>query len=289
MRIAAALLVVSTGLTLSAQDVQPRPARDVFEVASIKLNKSGEPIAGLRRIPGGRFEATNIQLDALISFAHQLQPFELLGAPPWLTTDRWDIFAKIDGDPPPATPGSQTPDAMMLATRALLADRFKLSMHRETRDLETYRLVLARQDRRPGPGLRQSTYDCAGFVRAQDEAAKGEPPAPTPNTPDHMVCGMRVSVNRIQFGGRPLATLLNVLTPMTQRRIVDETGLTGNWEFDISFNPPAPPRGIDVPPASLDAPSLFTVLQEQLGLKLESTRLPMSVLVVDRVERPAED
>jgi len=289
MKIATSLLIVLTGLTLSAQDVQPRPARDVFEVASIKLNKSGESIAGLRRIPGGRFEATNIHLAVLISYAYQLQPFELQGGPEWLATDRWDVFAKIDGDPPLAAPGSQTPDAMMLATRALLADRFKLSMHRATQDLDAYRLVMARQDRRPGPGLRQSTYDCAGLVRAQDDAAKGGPPAPAPNTPDRMVCGMRVSAGRIQFGGRPLATLLNVLTAMTQRRIVDETGLTGDWEFDISFNPPAPPPGIDVPPANLDAPSLFTVLQEQLGLKLESTRLPMSVLVVDRVERPVED
>jgi len=104
-----------------------------------------------------------------------------------------------------------------------------------------------------------------------------------------MVCGMRVSVGRIQFGGRPLAVLLNTLTAMTQRRVVDATGLTGNWEFDISFNPPAPPPGIDVPPANLAYASLFTVLQEQLGLKLESTRLPMSVLVVDRIERPVED
>jgi uncharacterized protein (TIGR03435 family) len=289
MKITIALLTISAGLSLSAQEAPPRAARDVFEVASIKLNTSGESIAGLRRITGGRVEATHIQRDALISIAHPLQVFELQGGPPWLTTDRWDVFAKIDGDPPPAPPGSQTADAIMLATRALLADRFKLSMHRETRDIESYRLVMARQDRRPGPGLRQSTYDCAGFVRAQDEAAKGGPPAATPNTPDHMVCGMRVSVNRIQFGGRPLSVLLNVLIPMTQRRVVDETGLTGNWEFDISFNPPAPPPGIDVPPAAIDAPSLFTVLQEQLGLKLESARVPMSVMVIDRVERPVED
>ena len=288
MRIGTALLVLSAGVSLSAQGVQPT-ARDVFEVASIKLNKDGGSVAGLRRIPGGRFEATNIQLDALIGFAYQLQPYELQGGPAWLMTDRWDILAKIDGDPPPASPGAQTPDAIMLATRALLADRFKLAMHRDTQELEVYRLVMARPDRRPGPGLRQSTYDCAGLVRAQDEAAKGGPAAPSPNTAEQMVCGMRVSVGRIQSGGRPIATLLNTLTAMTQRRVVDETGLTGNWEFDISFNPPAPPPGIDVPPVNLAAASLFTVLQEQLGLKLESTRLPMSVLVVDRIERPVED
>jgi len=284
MRLITAVLVVLVAAGLSAQDAPTR-----FEVASIKLNKSGESLAGLQRIPGGRFEATNIQLDTLISFAYQLQPFELQGGPPWLTTERWDVFAKIDGDLPPAPPGAQTPDRTRLATRELLADRFKLSMHRETRDIEVYRLVMARQDRRTGPGLRQSTYDCAGLIRAQDEAAKGGPAAPNPNTPDRMVCGLYVRVGRIQFGGRPLGALLDTLTAMTQRRVVDETGLTGNWELDISFNPPAPPPGIDVPPANLAYASLFTVLQEQLGLKLESTRLPMSVLVVDRIERPVED
>lgn len=289
MRIAVVLFVLSVAGSLSAQDGQPGAAPAMFEVASIKLNKDGGPVAGLRRFPGGRFEATNIQLAALISFAYQLQPFELQGGPPWLTSDRWDIIAKIDGDPPPVPPGAQTPDAMMLATRALLADRFKLSMHRETQDMEVYRLAMAREDRRPGPGLRPATYDCAGLLRAQDEQAKGGPPAPNPNTPDRMVCGMRVGVGRIQFGGRPLTVLTNTLTAMTQRRVVDATGLTGDWEFDISFNPPAPPPGADVPPPNLDAPSLFTVLQEQLGLKLQSSRLPMPVMVVDRVERPVED
>ena len=287
--LAAVAFVISVVASLSAQDVPPLAAPAGFEVASIKLNKDGGPVAGLRRFPGGRFEATNIQLAALISFAYQLQPFELQGGPAWLMSDRWDIIAKVDGDPPRLPAGSPMPDAMMLATRALLADRFKLSTHSETQDLEAYRLEMAREDRRPGPALKRSTYDCTGFVRAQDEAAKGGPPAPDPNTPEHMVCGMRVSVGRIQFGGRPLSVLLNTLTAMTQRRVVDGTGLSGEWEFDITFNPPAPPPGVEVPPANLDTPSLFTVLQEQLGLKLQSTRVPMTVMVVDRVERPVED
>jgi hypothetical protein len=92
----------------------PPPADAAFEVASIKLNRSGGSVAGLRRIPGGRFEATNIQLTSLISFAYQLQSFELDGGPAWLMGDRWDIVAKIAGDPPPAPPG--TADAMAIAT-----------------------------------------------------------------------------------------------------------------------------------------------------------------------------
>ena len=277
-------LIVST-IATAAQTPAP-PANSRFEVASIRQNRDGGTVAGIQRFPGGRFEATNIQLAALISFAYQLQPFELVGGPPWLMDDRWNIVAKIDGDPPRMPPGEI--DAMMIATQALLADRFKLAIRRETREIPVYQLVRARDDRL-GRGMQRSTVDCMSIQRSTDEAAKGGAPAPNPNTPDRMVCGMRVSVGRIQFGGRPLATLTNVLTAMTQRRVVDRTGLAGDWEFDISFTPPTIPPGMELPPPDPDAASLFTVLQEQLGLKLEAARLPMPVTEVERVERPIED
>ena len=286
MRIAGVAAVVAASVLTAAAQTPAPPADARFEVASIKRNRDGGPVAGLRRFPGGRFEATNIQLATLISFAYQLQPFELDGGPSWLMDDRWDILAKIDGDPPPAPPG--TVDAMMIATRALLADRFKLTLRRETREIQVYQLVLV-NDGRLGKELRQSTVDCLAIQRAVDEAAKGGPPAPNPNTPDRLVCGLRISVGRIQFGGRPMTMLTDALTAITQRRVVDRTGLTGGWEFDISFNPPAPQPGIEAPAPDPNAASLFTVLQEQLGLKLESARLPMPVMVVDRVERPVED
>jgi uncharacterized protein (TIGR03435 family) len=137
--------------------------------------------------------------------------------------------------------------------------------------------------------MRPSTVDCLAIQQAAGEAAKGGPAAPNPNTADRLVCGLRIAVGRIQLGGRPLLMLTNALTAITQRRVVDRTGLTGEWEFDISFNPPAPPPGRELPPPDPNAASLFTVLEEQLGLKLEAARLPMSVMVVDRVEHPAED
>lgn len=283
-----ALLVAAVvGSTLVADAQTPAPAADVFEVASIKRNRDGGPVAGLRRFPGGRFEATNIQLSSLISFAHQLQPFELVGGPQWLMDERWDILAKINGDPPPTPPG--TADAMAIATRALLADRFKLALRRETREIDVYQLVRANRDGSVGKGMRPSTVDCLAIQRAADEAAKGGPSVPSPNTPDRLVCGLRISVGRIQLGGRPMMMLTNALTVITQRRVVDHTGLTGDWQFDISFNPPPPPPGIELPPPDPDAASLFTVLQEQLGLKLEAARMPMPVMVVDRVDRPVED
>jgi uncharacterized protein (TIGR03435 family) len=279
--------VVTLGVVTTAAQTPTVPADAQFEVASIKLNRSGGSVAGLRRIPGGRFEATNIQLSSLISFAYQLEPYELEGGPAWLMDDRWDILAKIAGDPPPVPPG--TADAIAIATRALLADRFKLVLRRETRETSVYQLVRANRDGRLGKGLQPSTVDCLAIQRAADAAAKGGPPASDPNTPDRVVCGLRIRVGRIQIGGRPMTMLLNALTVITERRVVDRTGLEGNWQFDISFNPPATPPGIELPPPDPDAASLFTVLQEQLGLKLEAARMPMPVMVVDRVERPAED
>lgn len=284
MATAVSALIITT---FFAAAQTPAPSEAVFEVASIKRNRDGGPLAGLSRFPGGRFEATNIQLSSLISYAFQLQPFELVDGPEWLMDERWDIVAKINGDPPRAVPG--TADAMMIATRALLADRFKLALRRETREIGVYHLVRANRDGGLGKGMRPSTVDCLAIQSAADDAAKGGSPAPNPNTPDRLVCGLRISVGRIQLGGRPMTMLTNALTVITGRRVVDATGLPGNWEFDITFNPPAPPPGIELPPPDPDKASLFTVLQEQLGLKLEASRMPMPVMVVDRVERPVED
>jgi uncharacterized protein (TIGR03435 family) len=283
--IAAAIALLTT--LAVAQTLASRPADATFDAASVKLNRDGGSVAGLRRLPGGRFEATNIQLSTLISFAYQLQNYELQGAPSWADTDRWNVIAKMNGDPPPVSPGA--PDPMMTATRALLAERFKLLVHQEMKDTDVYLLVKARADGRLGPGLQRSTFDCLGLQKSTDEAARGGPAPPNPNTPDHMVCGMRVSIGRVQFGGRPLSTFMNVLTTLTQRRVVDRTGLSGDWQFDISFAPPPAAPGIQPPIPDSNAASLFTVLQESLGLKLEAARVPMPVMVVDRVERPAQD
>ncbi len=240
----------------------------VFEAASIKLNVGGGFVSGLRRAPGGRFEVTNMTLAGLIGFAHGLQPFELQGGPAWLASDRWDVIAKVDGDPPPAAPG--TPDTMQLATRALLAERFKLRLHRETSEVDVYELVMARSNGKPAAGLRPSTADCLAIRRAADDAARGGPAAPAPNTPERVVCGIRNNGRRIQFGGYPMAMLTDLLTTAVQRRVVDSTGLTGNWEFDLSFAPPQLGTAADA--VDPNGPSLFTALQEQLGLRLQPAR-----------------
>src|SRR5262245_29202436 len=124
----------------------------VFEAASVKPAKpDNAPGQGVSRAPGGRFTAVNAPLRFLILYAYQLQSYQLIGAPDWIANERFDIVAKMDGDPPTIVTGG--PDPMRLATRALLADRFGLAMHRETRELDIYALTMARPDGERGRAL----------------------------------------------------------------------------------------------------------------------------------------
>src|SRR6185312_15309330 len=121
---------------------------------------------------------------------YRLQPFQVQGAPDWTRTDRFDISAKLDGDPPLAPLSGPEPDRMTLALRTLLADRFKLGTHWETQELPIYALVLARADGKLGSNMHPSSTDCEA-VRAASDAAAREGRAVTPNTPDSVVCGVR--------------------------------------------------------------------------------------------------
>src|SRR3954463_15214773 len=138
----------------------------VFEVATIKVNKSGENNQLIRRQPGGRVTVTNMPARFLIVFAYQLAQFQLIGGPSWAATDRYDMVAKLEGNPDFPPPG-QAADPIQLAMRALLADRFKLKVHRETREMDIYALVLAKPGGGPGPGLKPSTVDCAELARSR--------------------------------------------------------------------------------------------------------------------------
>jgi uncharacterized protein (TIGR03435 family) len=285
------LLVLLTTLTWAA--AWPAAQAPVsFDAASVKANKSGDNNTSVGPRPGGRFNATNAPLPLLITMAYQLQPFQLQGAPDWTRTDRFDIVAKLDGDAPPAPLASTEPDRLMLALRTLLADRFKLASHWETQELPVYALVLARADSKLGPNMHPAAVDCDA-ARAATLAAARDGKTISPNTGDKVACGMRNSNGRFQFGGYPLSFFANGLANQVQRTVIDRTGLTGNWDFELTFTPErirqqalastAPP---DVDP---NGPSIFTAIQEQLGLKLESTKGPVKVLVIDHVEQPSPD
>ena len=292
---AGAVLVVSaTALSVSRPHAQapaqaPGPnAVLTYEAASVKPNKSGVQGSSIRRFPGGRLQATNMPLRALITFAYQLQPFQLVEDPGWIRNETFDIVAKMEGDPPPVMPGSG-PDPHMVAMRTLLAERFNLAVHRETRQMDIYELVLARPDGKLGPALKPTTQDCAAMMAA---ARGGPPPGPAPGPNSPVVCGMRGLPGRLVAGAMPMALLASNLSGQVQRIVIDRTGLSGGWDFEITFAPERPlnpPPGVEFPAADPNAPSLFTAMQEQLGLKLQSTKGPVEVLVVERVEQPISD
>jgi bla regulator protein blaR1 len=291
----AAIVVSATALSVSRPHAQAPPAQApdpnaalTYEAASVKPNKSGVQGSSIRRFPGGRLQATNMPLRALITFAYQLQPFQLVEDPAWIRSDTFDIVAKMEGDPPPVMPGTG-PDPHMVAMRTLLAERFKLAVHRETRRMDIYELVLARADGKLGPALKPTTQDCAAMMAA---ARGGPPPGPPPGPNSPVVCGMRGLPGRLVAGAMPMTLLASNLSGQVQRIVVDRTGLSGAWDFEITFAPERPvnpPPGVEFPPADPNAPSLFTAMQEQLGLKLQSTKGPVEVLVVERVEQPLPD
>lgn len=263
-----------------------------FEVASVRenTNDDGKVMFGIQ--PGGRFNTINAPLWELIRMAYGVQRTQLVGAPDWTESARYDIVAKAETDIPGSAPGSPLgPLNFML--QDLLEDRFKLRAHRETRDMPVYELRLARTDGKLGEGLKPSTIDCAAMRGRGRGGRAGGPPGPPPPG-ERPRCGMRVAPNQVLAGGVALAQLTQMLSQFTQRIVVDRTGLSGTFDIDLSFTPERMPQGPPPPGAPAlnidpNGPSLFTALQEQLGLKLESEKAPVEVLVIDHVERPTPD
>src|SRR5712671_6422427 len=142
-----------------AQDAPP-----AFEVASVKQNVSGDGRIMIQNQPGGRVTMTGVPARLLIQQSYQLQEFQLVGGPAWLGSDRFDIVAKLGGEPKPFVLGQ--PQPIMLALRPLLAERFKLKLHKETRDLDVYNLVMIKPGA-PGPALKPSATDCAAVANAR--------------------------------------------------------------------------------------------------------------------------
>ena len=282
-------LLVSCGLTraLLRAQIQAPVANLKFEVASVKPNTSGDFRTTMQVLAGGRFTATNVPALSLIRYAYQRQDFQLAGSPRWAENeDRFDIAAKAEGD--------AAVDQIRLMIQTLLADRFKFIAHHETRELPLYALVVSRSDGRLGPQLRRATADCLG--------ASAPSPGPfLPPTVDRS-CGFigagpgtALSSGRSSaaFRGVTMEGFARFLAPALGRGVIDKTGLTGYFDGDfdstIEFGPPPPPPGVPDPFDRQAFPTIFTVVQEQLGLKLDSQKGPVDVLVIDRVEKPTAD
>jgi uncharacterized protein (TIGR03435 family) len=273
MRAAAIVLICSTVL---AQIVLPAQS-PVFEVASIRPTapggRQGAGLAGVQ--PGGRFIAGGVTLRRLVAGA--FDDAQVVGGPAWMDTDRFDINARAEGDPPPAE--------IVQMVRSLLADRFKLVLHTETREAPIYALTTARGDRRLGPTLRESDGQCAQEARNfVPQFAPGPPP-----------CGdFRLGARALTARGMTMARLARLLRGRVGRPVLDRTNLDGAYDLELEWSSDlglqqAPPAGAGAAELTPDGLSLFTALQEQLGLRLDATRGPVDVIVIDRAEPPTPD
>ncbi|HEX5432586.1 MAG TPA: TIGR03435 family protein [Bryobacteraceae bacterium] len=253
-----------TAWTIPTPPPPPKPmaadANPVFEVATIKPSKPGAPGKAIL-VRGRNFSTLNTTLSDLITFAYTIHPRQIVNGPGWLETEKYDLAAKPDGEGQPS--GSQ----WKVMLQKLLADRFSLKFHRDKKDLTVYAIVAGKN----GPKLTKSEGDPNGL-------------------PSLFFRGLGVlparNATMAEFAGLMQSAVLD-------RPVVDQTGITGRYDFTLTWTPDETQfggRGGRVPPPANNAaapPDLFTAIQEQMGLKLESKKAPVDVLVIDGVEKPS--
>jgi uncharacterized protein (TIGR03435 family) len=241
-----------------------------FEVASIRPNRSASTAVNVSTA-GNRFTASNVSGLLLVRLAYAIPQSRILGGPDWLRTERFDVVATTNGVP--------SVDDRRAMLRALLRDRFRLAARLDVRDLPVYALTLARPDGKVGPALKPADADCVELTGAR--ARGGGLPAS-----DRSLCGSRFRPDGVSVGGLTMSEVVaEVLAPQADRPVLDRTGLSGPFDFELTFG-----RAGDLAPVSSGAgPSIFTAVEEQLGLTLQPTRAPIEVLVIDGAERPAID
>jgi uncharacterized protein (TIGR03435 family) len=291
-----ALVVIAVASAMTLNLIAQQPAGEpspTFEVASVRPNMSGDNKTSSQTLPGGRYNAINNLPRQLIMRAYGLQDQQLVGAPDWISSERFDIVAKAEGELGPVLLRDGNPSRLQLMIRSLLEERFKLKVHREPRQVDIYALIPVRTDGRLGPQLKPSTIDCEALRAARRKGG----PGPEPEKPgERPQCGARMVAGELITGGLPLGELVSTLAGTVGRSVVDRTGLTGNYDIHLKWTPDfvrqrAPGdvvriNGIEFDPSG---PSIFTALQEQLGLKLESERGTVEALVIDHIERPSPD
>ena len=300
----------STGSATAVQPTAPQwqiaaGGKMAFDVASVKQNVSGPPPPGVllrsavpmdsgdAYIPtGGLFSAANFPLDAYITFAYKLTPNQTQALrpdlPKWATQDRFDIEARGAGNP--------TKDQMRLMMQSLLAGRFKLAVHTETRQLPVFGLILVKTGT-TGPRLRPHLDDppCASSSTSPPAPGSTQPPPTEVAGGFPTLCDF-VAVHRVSgythLGARhmTIGMIANLmLTQLLNRPVLDQTGLSGYFDFTLEYtpiSPPPAPSGDTVTPDPT-RPTFLEALKEQLGLKLESQTGPVDVIVVDHIEEPS--
>jgi uncharacterized protein (TIGR03435 family) len=299
MKFLTSVLLGSTIGAFAAQVPLVAQQAPAFEVASIKPNRSETTVrsGGPQR---GRFVQRNVTLLQLVRMAHSrggLGRIEIAGGPDWIRSDRFDVEATIGG--PFADDlgklylpdGNGSPGLAYQMLRTLLAERFGLETHNETRQLPTYRLVMSRSDGRTGARLQPSHVDCDAVL--SEMARTGKPPA-LPDPLKGPPCSVSQRSGRLSGNAITMRQLADIVSPYVARPVFDGTGVSGNFDVSLEWAPApgeyAGPGGADdaVPPPG-DGLSIFTALDEQLGLRLQATTGPVDVLVIDRAEPPTPD
>ena len=268
-----ALCAVALAWTVSSPALQqtsiPADTSSTFEVASVKRNVSGGSTVSVGSTPGG-YAAINVPLRLLITLAFEYRPGQVTGGPDWITLDRFDVVARAPSGAAAAT--------MPARLRELLRDRFKLVTHVESREQPIYALVRSRPNGPGSPNLTPSTIECA-------------PPGAAANP--CRVSGTIGSVSgSVKATGQTMVDFAAYLANNVDRMVVDRTGLSGRFDFELAWTADDV-RGLTTDPRANDRGpdrgSLFTALQENLGLKLEPARGEVRFLVIESVEPPTPD
>jgi uncharacterized protein (TIGR03435 family) len=296
----ASAVVLAVTVFVAAAAGQASPA---FDVASVKPNKSGkQPSSNFPLGPGdvyvpngGFFSATNQPLITYFYFAYRIMSnqgrYVLPQLPQWVTTERFDIQARAEGNP--------GKNEMRLMMRSLLADRFKLAVHHETRQVPLFAIVLVKPGK-TGPHLQLHPNDTSCPTTTQPPA-KPASQAPTAADGFPVLCNGLFPLpasapGRMRVGGRNVTInfIADTLSGMADlgRAMFDKTGLSGTVDFVLEWTPErrTPPQpGAASQPDLPSGPTFQQALREQLGLKLESEKGPLEIIVVDQVEHPSEN
>lgn len=286
---------VTLALISSAAAFAQKAAPLEFEVASIKPSDPNDQRMMFRMVPGGAINLHGITLKALVQQAYDVRDFQISGGPGWIGADKYDITAKAETTSAEAPPDPRQlseeqrktlQEQTRLRLQTLLAGRFQLKIHHETKELPVYALVVAKN----GPKLKEDRGENTGPGKGMMRMSPGQ------------LVGQQVG----------MAFLAQSLAQMVSRTVLDQTGLKGTYDFELNFAsdqgrgavfgggagdgpPPPPPPGAgpglikEPPPPDPNGPTIFTALQEQLGLKLESQKGPVDIIVIDHVEKPSEN
>jgi uncharacterized protein (TIGR03435 family) len=239
-------------------------AQDSFEVVSIKPVAATDNRVMIRQAPGGRFTANGANVRMLIGMAYEVRDFQISGGPSWISDDRFEINAKAD------TEQDRIPrEQFQKMLKNMLTERFGLKIHEEEKEGSVYHLVQSKS------GVKMPENKETGQGNRMFRMGRGQ----------------------INANGIPMGELARSLSQMLGRQVIDKTGLTANYDVELQWTPEpgqgamfgmTPPPGA-APPVDNSGPTIYTALEEKLGLKLESAKGPLKVLVIDSVTKPSEN